>query len=77
MGQNIRIVISSSKNGEIDKVVKFIKDVAVKTNGFISGPVCFKGSKLIDYYNLDSTAINALIKFKENKAVGIEINILN
>lgn len=77
MGQSIRIVISSSKNGEIDRVVKFIKNVASKTNGFISGPVCFKGSKLIDYYNLNSTAINALIKFKENKAVCIEITVLN
>jgi len=71
--KKLRLTISSNSSVKLQKFADDIIKVVKQTGVVKSGPVCFKGKKLIDIYHPNHKTFAGLMKLKSIKGVKVSV----
>jgi len=59
--QNVKFILSSNSNKDLDKVTNAIVKIIKETGVVISGPICLKNKRIVIGYNININTIDRLI----------------
>jgi ribosomal protein S10 len=69
----LKFILKSNSNKELDALAKDIVMTIKKTGSVKSGPIPFKGERVIYCYNYNSKTISTLMTLKQSRKIKIEI----
>lgn len=69
----LRFIFTGNSNKKLDNLCKEVTNLVDKYNGIYSGPVRFKGRRLVDIKQYNTSIISKLFKVHVKKGIKVEI----
>lgn len=73
---NIRFIFECKSNHVLDTFTQDIISIIKSTGAVKTGPVCFKGKRLLDGWNCNHKTVDALMKIRAPKGLSFTISLL-